>query len=41
MAKSILKWQPKISRLEGLSKTYDYFMSLPEKEKFKEFKDFK
>ena len=29
-AKSILKWEPKISRAEGLKITYDYFKSLPE-----------
>ena len=29
-AKKILKWEPKISRSEGLKITYDYFKSLPE-----------
>lgn len=29
-ARSILKWEPKISRAEGLKITYDYFKSLPE-----------
>ncbi len=28
-ARSILKWEPKISRAEGLKITYDYFKSLP------------
>jgi dTDP-glucose 4,6-dehydratase len=31
-AKEILKWQPKISRAEGLKVTYEYFKSLPEKD---------
>ena len=29
-ARSILKWEPKISRAEGLKITYDYFKSLPQ-----------
>lgn len=29
-AKSLLGWEPKISRSEGLKITYDYFQSLPE-----------
>jgi len=29
-AKSILKWEPKTSRAEGLKITYEYFKSLPE-----------
>jgi len=28
-AKEILQWEPKVSRSEGLKKTYDYFKSLP------------
>jgi len=28
-AKSILKWEPKVNRAEGLKITYDYFKSLP------------
>ena len=28
-AKAILKWQPKVSRAEGLKITYEYFKSLP------------
>jgi dTDP-glucose 4,6-dehydratase len=31
-AKEILKWQPKVSRAEGLKVTYEYFKSLPEKD---------
>ena len=31
-AKSILGWEPKVSRSEGLKITYEYFKSLPEKE---------
>ncbi len=37
-AKTILGWEPKISRAEGLKITYEYFRSLPEKEiKHKDF----
>lgn len=37
-AKTILGWEPKISRAEGLKITYEYFKSLPEKEiKHKDF----
>ncbi|TXI34580.1 MAG: SDR family oxidoreductase [Niabella sp.] len=28
-AKTILNWQPQVSRAEGLAKTYEYFKSLP------------
>jgi dTDP-glucose 4,6-dehydratase len=28
-AKQLLGWEPKVSRAEGLKKTYDYFRSLP------------
>lgn len=28
-AKSILGWEPKVDRAEGLKKTYDYFKALP------------
>lgn len=31
-ARSILGWEPKVDRSEGLRVTYDYFKSLPEKE---------
>lgn len=37
-AKEILKWEPKISRQEGLEITYRYFQQLEDKEK--DFKDF-
>lgn len=40
-AKSILKWEPKISRAEGLKITYEYFKSLPEDVLFdRDHKDF-
>jgi dTDP-glucose 4,6-dehydratase len=31
-ARSILGWEPKVARSEGLKITLDYFKSLPEKE---------
>ena len=31
-ARSILGWEPKVSRSEGLKITYEYFKSLPKKE---------
>jgi dTDP-glucose 4,6-dehydratase len=31
-AKSLLGWEPKVSRAEGLKQTYDYFKSLPPEE---------
>jgi dTDP-glucose 4,6-dehydratase len=34
-ARSILKWEPKVNRAEGLKITYDYFRSLPEDELYK------
>ncbi|MDO4728606.1 MAG: SDR family oxidoreductase [Bacteroidota bacterium] len=41
-AKTILGWEPKIGREQGLSYTYQYFRSLPQEELFKEaHKDFK
>jgi len=37
-ARTILGWEPKVSRSEGLKITYEYFRSLPEKEiKHKDF----
>ena len=37
-ARTILGWEPKVSRAEGLKITYEYFRSLPEKEiKHKDF----
>lgn len=34
-AKAILDWEPKVSRQEGLQKTYEYFKNLPEDEWYK------
>jgi dTDP-glucose 4,6-dehydratase len=34
-AKSILEWEPKVKRAEGLKITYEYFKSLPKEELFK------
>ncbi len=34
-AKSLLGWEPKVSRQEGLKITYEYFKSLPEEELYK------
>ncbi|SDW22063.1 UDP-glucuronic acid decarboxylase family protein [Aequorivita viscosa] len=40
-AKKILGWEPKVSREEGMKKTYEYFKSLTKEELFKsEHKDF-
>jgi len=39
-AKEILGWTPKVSRAEGLKKTYEYFKSLPKEELFKLPKEF-
>ncbi|PZR26607.1 MAG: NAD-dependent dehydratase [Citrobacter freundii] len=39
-AKSILNWEPKVGRSEGLKITYDYFKSLPEEEWRKQPKEF-
>jgi dTDP-glucose 4,6-dehydratase len=39
-AKTILKWEPKISRKKGLKITYDYFRSLPREEWTKLPKEF-
>ncbi|MEJ7694627.1 MAG: SDR family NAD-dependent epimerase/dehydratase, partial [Daejeonella sp.] len=37
-ARTILNWEPKVGRAEGLKITYEYFKSLPEKEiKHKDF----
>lgn len=41
-AKELLGWEPKVSRTDGMKKTYDYFKSLPKEELYKkEHKDFK
>ena len=34
-AKEILGWEPKVSRAEGLSVTYDYFRNLPQEELYR------
>ena len=39
-AKTILGWEPKVDRAEGLKKTYDYFKSLPASEWTKLPKEF-
>lgn len=39
-AKSLLDWEPRVSRAEGLKITYDYFRSLPQEELFKQPKEF-
>ena len=39
-AKSVLKWEPLISREEGIKKTYDYFSSLKKEEWYKTNKKF-
>jgi dTDP-glucose 4,6-dehydratase len=33
-AKELLSWEPKISRAEGLKRTYEYFKSLTQEELF-------
>lgn len=39
-ARSILNWEPKVGRKEGLKLTYDYFKSLPQEEWSKQPKEF-
>jgi dTDP-glucose 4,6-dehydratase len=39
-ARRILNWEPKVSRKEGLAKTYEYFKSLPSSEWAKQPKEF-
>ena len=39
-AKELLGWEPKVSRKEGLSKTYEYFKALPESDLYKLPKEF-
>jgi len=39
-AKELLGWEPKVSRTDGLRKTYDYFKSLPKEELYKQPKEF-
>ncbi|MAN58481.1 MAG: NAD-dependent dehydratase [Flavobacteriaceae bacterium] len=41
LARDILDWEPRVSRSEGMKKTYDYFSNLSEEELFKsEHKNF-
>ena len=40
-AKTILAWEPKIGRAEGLKRTYEYFKGLPQEEWYKMPKEFK
>jgi dTDP-glucose 4,6-dehydratase len=41
-AKSLLNWEPKVMRAEGLEKTYEWFKNLPEDRLYrKEHRDFK
>jgi dTDP-glucose 4,6-dehydratase len=40
-AQTILGWEPKVSRAEGLKITYEYFKSLPREELIKQPKEFK
>ncbi|HOZ84506.1 MAG TPA: SDR family oxidoreductase [Niabella sp.] len=39
-AKTILKWEPKVSRTEGLAITYNYFKTLPPEEWYRQPKEF-
>jgi len=39
-ARTILNWEPTVSRAEGLRKTYEYFKSLPPEEWYKQPKEF-
>lgn len=39
-AQSILGWEPKVDRAEGLKLTYEYFRQLPREELFKQPKEF-
>jgi dTDP-glucose 4,6-dehydratase len=39
-AKTILGWEPKVNRREGLKMTYTYFQSLPQEELYKQPKEF-
>ena len=40
-AKTLLGWQPKVNRADGVRITYEYFKSLPHEELFKQPKEFK
>lgn len=39
-AKQILDWEPRVSRAEGLKRTYEYFKNLPQEELYKQHKEF-
>ncbi|HVG13741.1 MAG TPA: hypothetical protein VM935_02235, partial [Chitinophagaceae bacterium] len=39
-AQTLLGWEPKVERAEGLAKTYEYFKSLPPEEWNKQPKEF-
>src|SRR3954453_2537225 len=39
-AKQLLGWEPKVTRTEGLKKTYEYFKSLSKEELYKQPKEF-
>ena len=39
-AKELLGWEPKVSRKDGLAKTYEYFKSLPQSDLYKLPKEF-
>ena len=39
-ARQLLGWEPKVKRMEGLAKTYEYFKTLPQQEWFKQPKEF-
>jgi len=39
-AKQLLGWEPKVTRTDGLKKTYEYFKSLPKGELYKQPKEF-
>lgn len=39
-AKTLLGWEPKVSRKEGLAKTYEYFKGLPQSDLYKLPKEF-
>ncbi len=42
LARNLLNWEPKVSRAEGLAKTFAYFKSLPREELYRiEHRDFK
>jgi dTDP-glucose 4,6-dehydratase len=41
LAKKLLNWEPKVSRAEGMKKTYEFFQNLPQEDLFKrEHRDF-